>query len=124
MKKISFFALSLFVFTVTLVLTLAFFQTSPATKPTAIMTTNFDASISAAKVDQLSKKTVGQIRELYPDRLGLQLADGKIYFFTFSTDFQVKNNQDLKINQKVKVIYQGDLTDEKIVASGVEILTN
>lgn len=124
MKKIFFFALPLFVFTVTLVLTLAFFQTSLATKPSITITTNSDASTSATKVNQLSKKTVGQIRELYPDRLGLQLADGKIYFFTFSDDFQVKDNQDLKIDQKAKVIYQGDLTDEKIVTTGVEVLTN
>ncbi len=123
MKKITIFALSLFIFTVTLILTLAFFNGAAIQKKSVVIETN-TASSSAVQVDNSTKKTVGLLRELYPDRLGLQLADGQTYFFTFSDDFQVNDNQDLKIDQKIKLVYQGDLTDEKIIASAAEVLAN
>lgn len=123
MKKIIIFAFSLFIFTITLVLTLAFFSSFFKQNP-VITTQNFDASASAVAIDNSTKKTVGLVRELYPDRLGLQLADGNTYFFIFASDFQVNDNQDLKIGQKIKVVYQGDLTDEKIIATAAEILSN
>lgn len=123
MKKITIFVFSLFIFTVTLILTLAFFNAATTQKKSVVMETN-TASSSAVQVDNSTKKTVGLLRELYPDRLGLQLADGQTYFFTLSNDFQVNDNQDLKIGQKIKLVYQGDLTDEKIIVSAVEILVN
>lgn len=123
MKKIIIFAFSLFIFTITLVLTLAFL--SSFFKQNLVITTqNFDASVSAVAIDNSTKKTVGLVRELYPDRLGLQLADGNTYFFIFASDFQVNDNQDLKIGQKIKVVYQGDLTDEKIIATAAEVLAD
>ncbi len=80
------------------------------------------APVAAAPIDQplpVSKKTVGIVAEIAGHRLGLQLADANTYYFTLADTI---DTEAIKVNQKIKLTYQGDLADQNLIASDFQIL--